>query len=282
MVGSQLTAVPGAWGPSPVSFQYQWKRNGVAISGATHSVYRLVSADLGAKITVTVTGSKTGYVSASKTSSSTATVKLPPLPGTLPTPTITGTVQQGFTLTATPGTWPAGVTVTYQWKRNGAPASGANNLTYTLGSSDIGKNITFTATGSKTGYTSASMTSAGTGWVMSTLGHDLKIGAKLTSGHTLYSGNGNYRLVQQADGNLVLFNRPTGATVWATGTLGEHIYTVMQADGSLVQKNASGTVVWTSGTSGSGAYRLSVLSDGNVVLLTAAAVVVWETDTTGG
>ena len=34
-VGSTLTAVPGTWGPAPVSLAYQWKAGGVVILGAT-------------------------------------------------------------------------------------------------------------------------------------------------------------------------------------------------------------------------------------------------------
>ena len=34
-VGSNLSAVPGAWGPAPVTLAYRWYRSGTAISGAT-------------------------------------------------------------------------------------------------------------------------------------------------------------------------------------------------------------------------------------------------------
>lgn len=66
--GSTLTARPGSWGPAPVKFSYQWKRNGVAIPKATKSTYKVGGADLGRNITVTVTGSKSGYGQTSRTS----------------------------------------------------------------------------------------------------------------------------------------------------------------------------------------------------------------------
>ena len=66
-VGSLLTANPGTWTPS-AAFTYVWKRNGVAISGATASTYTLKAADAGKVITVTVKGSKTGYTAVYKTS----------------------------------------------------------------------------------------------------------------------------------------------------------------------------------------------------------------------
>jgi len=70
VVGSRLLANAGAWSPSSVALKYQWKRDGVSIAGATSEAYQLVAADAGRKITVTVTGSKSGYKSVSKTSAS--------------------------------------------------------------------------------------------------------------------------------------------------------------------------------------------------------------------
>ena len=54
-VGSTLFAVTGTWAPQPDSFTFKWWSNGVAISGASGSAYTLVAADLGKKITLTVT-----------------------------------------------------------------------------------------------------------------------------------------------------------------------------------------------------------------------------------
>jgi hypothetical protein len=73
-VGKKLTAKPGTWQPSGVTFTFQWLRDGQAIPGATGSTYTLKKADKGSKLRVKVTGSKAGYVSASKTSASTARV----------------------------------------------------------------------------------------------------------------------------------------------------------------------------------------------------------------
>ncbi|PPF09360.1 hypothetical protein C5B98_16305 [Rathayibacter sp. AY1A5] len=73
-VGSTLTAKPGTWGPSPVALTYQWKANGTAISGATSATYKPTSATVGKKITVTVTGKKADYTTATRTSAATAAV----------------------------------------------------------------------------------------------------------------------------------------------------------------------------------------------------------------
>ncbi|MFC7490547.1 MULTISPECIES: carboxypeptidase regulatory-like domain-containing protein [unclassified Knoellia] len=159
-VGSTLTAVPGTWGPAPVTLAHQWYRAGVAISGATASTYKLTSTDLGKTLTVRVVGSKTGYTAVAKTSMATSTV-LAAL--TAPTPTITGTAKAGSRLTANPGTWgPAPVTLAYQWRRAGVAITGATASSYVLTGTDTGKTITVTVTGTKSGHTSVARTSAAT------------------------------------------------------------------------------------------------------------------------
>jgi len=74
-VGRTLTATPGTWKPSGVKLSYRWMRGTTTISKATKSTYKLTSADKAKKITVTVTGSRTGYLTVSKTSKATAAVK---------------------------------------------------------------------------------------------------------------------------------------------------------------------------------------------------------------
>ncbi|WP_180987261.1 S-layer family protein [Arthrobacter sp. AFG20] len=158
-VGYTLTAVPGTWGPAPVTLKYQWKANGVAIAGATANTYKPSAAVVGKTIGVTVTGSKAGYNTAAKTSALTARVAV----GTLasPVPRITGTAKVGYTLTAVPGAWsPAPVTLKYQWKANGVAITGATASTYKPAAAVIGKTISVTVTGSKAGYTTAAKTSA--------------------------------------------------------------------------------------------------------------------------
>ena len=161
-VGYTLTAVPGTWGPAPVTLQYQWKANGVVVIGATAATYKLTAAQAGKALTVTVTGTKAGYTTASKTSAPTAAIAAGSL-GPAPVPTITGMTKVGYTLTAVPGTWgPAPVTLKYQWKANGVVIVGANAATYKPAAAQAGKALTVTVTATKTGYTTAAKTSAGT------------------------------------------------------------------------------------------------------------------------
>lgn len=158
-VGSTLTAGPGAWSPQPDGFAYQWLRDGSPAAGATGTTYVLQPADLGGTISVVVTGSKTGYEPAVKTSAATAAVAAGSL--TTATPTISGTAKVGQTLSAATGTWgPAPVTLAYQWLRAGVAITGATKATYVLQAADVGKAMSVKVTGKKTGYTTVSKTSA--------------------------------------------------------------------------------------------------------------------------
>lgn len=159
-VGSTLTAQPGTWEPEGVELAYQWFRNGEAIDGATVATYKLVAGDLGKAISVTVTGTLTGYESVSETSSETRAVA----EGTLAaaTPKISGTPTFGQTLTATVGTWTPKPNFKYEWLRDGKAISGATKTSYKLVAADIGKVITFRVTGTLDGYENKSATSSGT------------------------------------------------------------------------------------------------------------------------
>jgi len=57
-VGVVLTALPGEWSGTG-QFTYQWKKGGVNIGGATTSTYTPISGDIGAAISVAVTGTNT-------------------------------------------------------------------------------------------------------------------------------------------------------------------------------------------------------------------------------
>jgi hypothetical protein len=68
LAGDEVTAHSGTWGPGPVSYSYQWNRDGSAIPSATSESYLLTEQDSGTAITVTITGLERGYSAASQTS----------------------------------------------------------------------------------------------------------------------------------------------------------------------------------------------------------------------
>ena len=65
--GRSVRAAPGTW-TTGTRLTYQWKRDGVAIRGATGQRYTVRSADRGARLSVSVTGTKRGYTTTTRTS----------------------------------------------------------------------------------------------------------------------------------------------------------------------------------------------------------------------
>ena len=72
-----LKATTGTWSPSGATRTYQWYRDSAKIKGATKSTYKLTKASLAHRITVRVTGRKSGYTTLSKKSPVTRRVTLP-------------------------------------------------------------------------------------------------------------------------------------------------------------------------------------------------------------
>ena len=149
-VGATLKVKTGTWDPAPVTLTYRWLNNGKAIAGATKSTYKLKASDKGDRISVRVTGKKSGYPTAVRTS---ASVKIYKALIATPKPKILGTAKVGKVLTVKAGTWkPVRVTLKYQWFRSGVAIKGADSKKYTLKAADRGKKITIRVTGSKKGY----------------------------------------------------------------------------------------------------------------------------------
>jgi len=116
-VGSTLTAAAGSWTPSGINLAHQWFRDGAVISSATSGKYVLGPSDLAHKISVRVTGSKSGLKAKAATSAKTAAVARGTISNST-VPKVSGTTKVGSTLTAAPGSWkPTGLAQAYQWLR---------------------------------------------------------------------------------------------------------------------------------------------------------------------
>ncbi|MCW2769188.1 MAG: hypothetical protein JWR27_621 [Aeromicrobium sp.] len=180
-VGSILTASTGTWTPSTLSYAYKWMRDGVVIPGATSSTYTLAADDADRAISVTVTGSKSGYVPLSRTSAKTAAVE----PGELTNvarPAISGTTRVGSKLTATPGSWaPSPTAYAYQWRRGSAAIPAADSATYTPVAADVDSKLSVTVTATKSGYPSVPTTSAQTAAVVGADDHAVPSNLRSTS-----------------------------------------------------------------------------------------------------
>jgi hypothetical protein len=128
-LGRQATFVVGASGSAPLT--YQWRRNGVAISGATAASYTTpatVSTDNGAQFTVIVTNA------AGSTTSNGALLSVVSSPAAV-APAITTQPASQSVLVGKPATFTVVASGTaplsYQWRKNGIAIAGAAAASYT-------------------------------------------------------------------------------------------------------------------------------------------------------
>ena len=159
VLGQTLTAKAGTW-TTGATLTYQWLREGQPITGATAATYKVTTADAGQRISVRVTGTKSGMTATSATSALTAKVILGTVANSVAA-TISGSALVGSTLTAK-GTWTTGATLTYQWLRDGRNITGATAATYKVTTTDAGTKLSVRITGSKTNYRSRTVTTAQT------------------------------------------------------------------------------------------------------------------------
>lgn len=158
-VGSRLTVTTDGWGPDDVRLAYQWQADGAAIAGATGSSYTPTPAQLGATVTVRVTGFGDGLVGASALSAPVGPVAKGTF--TAPRPRISGAAKVGATVKVVVGSWtPAPTTRTYQWFAGGTKVAGARGTTLTIAPALAGKQLTVRVIGARDGYVTASATSA--------------------------------------------------------------------------------------------------------------------------
>lgn len=100
-------------------------------------------------------------------------------------------------------------------------------------------------------------------WSAGYIGHHLGSGQQLPPGALLRSADGQYRMVMQGDGNLVVYRQ--SAALWATGGSDPGSRAVMQGDGNFVVYDGA-AAKWASTSSGFGGAELVLQDDGNAVI----------------
>jgi len=149
-VGTTLSAATGRWSLGS-KLSYAWYRGESKVS--TKTTYKLTSKDAGSVVTLKISGSKAGYP-VKVVEHRTAKIL------TAATPTVTGTPKVGKQLTAKPGVWTAGSTLSYQWYRGATAIVGATNPSYLLVAADKKKKITVRVTGTLADYATITTTSS--------------------------------------------------------------------------------------------------------------------------
>jgi hypothetical protein len=146
-----------AAGTAPLS--YQWKKNSVAISGATSSSYTTpatASSDNGGQFTVTVSNTVGTVTSSAATLTVTAAAVAPSITTQPANQSVTAGQTASFSVAAA-GTAP----LSYQWKKNSVAISGATSSSYTTpatASSDNGMQFTVTVSNTVGTVTSSAAT----------------------------------------------------------------------------------------------------------------------------
>jgi hypothetical protein len=268
-----------ATGTAPLT--YQWRKNGVNLSGATAASYTTpatTSSDNGAQFTVVVTN-----VAGSVTSSAaTLTVNTSPLITVQPTnqSVIVGQTAT-FSVTAT-GTAP----LAYQWQKNGAAISGATSSSYTTAattSSDNGSQFSVSITNSVGSATSNTITltvtppgqlSAGSS---SFTFSSVNVGSSSTQGTTITNtGGANVTIssVIVAGAGFSVSGLSNGQVITPGASVTMNVIFAPLAAGSV-----TGSVTITSNASNS---PLSVALSGTGVAVQHSATLNWTASTSAG
>jgi hypothetical protein len=166
-VGKSLSATAGTWsdvdGDTP-SFSYQWRSDGMVISGARQSSFTPTVNEAHTVLTVAVSADDGHGGISTAVSAGTALDNTAPANNVLPV--ISGTNTVGGALSATAGTWTDAdgdiPTYSYQWQADGNVIDSATNSSYTLTSDQAHAAITVTVTADDGNGGSVAATSAAT------------------------------------------------------------------------------------------------------------------------
>ncbi len=219
-----LTLTRGTWSGGPtVSDQWESCLGAVCspVGTVNSSTYQPALTDVGHTIHISETATYAAAPAVVVTSAAVGPVAYPAIPVDQIPPTISGTAQQGQTLTLTQGRWlntPATIipTITDQWEQCdlfGAactPIPGQTGPTYTLVPGDVGHTIAVVETAKNDNPTPGTAASAPTGVIVATSATSVqafssnppKTNQTVTLIATIYSSSGN----ANPSGSVTFFN----------------------------------------------------------------------------
>ena len=149
ITGNTITASVGVIPPVLSTYNYQWLRDGVEISGADAALYVVQQQDFGKKLTLRLTVNKPGYLSRTDVSPEVSVAAKAMGLGVV---RIIGKAKVGVNLKVQAGSWAPGAKSTYQWLRNGKAIKGATKSSYKAVAADKGKKIAVKVTQQSAGY----------------------------------------------------------------------------------------------------------------------------------
>jgi hypothetical protein len=268
----------GTWGTVSVHVIVAGPASTVAITLNGNSIYQTITANLGLAGIATIqigndTAKQPGSVVVDNISANAAAATPEPPVNETP-PSISGTPQQGQTLTASPGTW-AGtqpISYSYKWQRcdstgaNCSPIAGATSTSYTLTAGDVGHTLRVEVTASNIAGSNTA-TSAATTVVQApssqpantsppTISGVAQVGQTLTASPGSWTGAQPLTYAyqwQRCDASGASCNPISGATQ-ATYTIVNHdvdstlvvVVTASNSSGSATASSAPTAVVGTS------------------------------------
>ena len=233
-----------------VDRDYQWYRDGKAITNQTGAEYVVVSADYAKRLTVRVIATAGGYAPLSKSSPATAKVAKGTITGLL------GTLAEkhNLELTATQQ-WvfePAGITYSYQWYRGSVAIKKATKSTYLLTNADLNKSLFVKITTKRSNYTSVVRSSEPTNYTVTpssaipTFSGNVAIGQVLTVNEREYTNGGAITAIQWLrNGKAIagmtgeayaLTEADRGAAISVRVTVGADVYLSSTATSVATQK----------------------------------------------
>lgn len=204
-VGRTVKAVSTGW-PEGAVLTHEWLADdGTTVLATTPSLL-LTTSHATQILQVRVTGQVPGAAPTTVVTTNTLRV------AQTSRPTLSGRTEVGATLTATPGTWTTGTTLTYQWLADGVPVTGATRSTFVPTAAQSGRSIAVAVTGAKAGYQTLTRVSAASryrvmSWATPTIAGTVAYGSTLTARPGSWTTGATFAYQWYASGSAI-----TGAT----------------------------------------------------------------------